>query len=390
MRRMSTDVPAPIDPTALEDLRARIRRELDAGLTPAAQFAVARRGEILLAESFGDATASTRFNVFSCTKALIAGVVWQLIGEGRLSPDTRVGDVVPRVGSEGRDAAAMAAVTLEQVLTHTGGFPYAPLGPPRWATREGRLDAMSRWRLSWEPGTRFEYHATSTHWVAAEMVETVEGADYREVVRRRILEPLGLTGLVLGVPPAEQGDVAELVPVGEPPSEEALVELFGTADVPLLREVTPEALLAFNDPEVRAVGVPGGGALSTAVDLALYYQALLSDPDGLWDPAVLADGTGHVRNRLPNPMTGESASRTLGLVVAGDDGKAFLRGMGHNTSPGAFGHNGAAGQVAWADPATGISFVYLTSGVDRDYLREARRIVGISSRGGALVPPAAS
>lgn len=381
--RVAPDVRHPLDPTALDDLRARIRREVDEGLTPAAQFAVARDGEVLLTESFGRATASTRFNVFSCTKALIAGVVWQLIGEGHLSPDTRVGDVVPRFGSEGRDADAMAAITLEQLLTHTGGFPFAPLGPPRWSTREGRLDAMARWRLSWEPGTRFEYHATSAHWVAAEMVETVEGVDYREVVRRRILDPLGLTDLALGVPPAQQGDVAELVPVGEPPSTEALVEVFGTADLPL-GEVTPDVLLAFNDPEVRAVGVPGGGALSTAADLARYYQALLHDPGGLWDPAVLADGTGHVRNRLPNPMTGEPASRTLGLVIAGDDGRAFLRGMGHRTSPRAFGHNGAAGQIAWADPATGVSFVYLTAGVDRDFLREARRIVGIATRGGAL------
>ncbi|MFZ4517282.1 MAG: serine hydrolase domain-containing protein [Microthrixaceae bacterium] len=376
---------APIDPAALDDLRARIRREVDEGLTPAAQFAVARGGEVLVAESFGSATDSTRFNVFSCTKALICGVVWQLIGEGHLASGTRVGELVPRFGAEGRDAGAMAAITLEQVLTHTGGFPSAPLGPPRWATREGRLDAMSRWRLSWEPGTRFEYHATSAHWVAAEMIEVVEGADYRDVVRRRLLEPLGLEDLVLGVPADEQGDVAELVPVGEPPSAAALVEMFGTADLPL-GEVTPDVLLAFNDPEVRAVGVPGGGALSTAADLARYYQALLANPGGLWDPAVLADGTGHVRNRLPNPMTGEPASRTLGLVVAGDDGKGFLRGMGHRTSPRAFGHNGAAGQIAWADPATGVSFVYLTAGVDRDFLREGRRIVGISSRGGALVP----
>ena len=45
-----------------------------------------------------------------------------------------------------------------------------------------------------------------------------------------------------------------------------------------MTEVTPEALVSFNQPEVRAVGVPGGGGVSTAADLALYYQALLHDP----------------------------------------------------------------------------------------------------------------
>ena len=40
-------------------------------------------------------------------------------------------------------------------------------------------------------------------------------------------------------------------------------------------------------------------------------------------------------------------------VTAGDDGLAPMRGFGHTNSSGAFGHNGAFGQIAWADPATG-------------------------------------
>ena len=41
--------------------------------------------------------------------------------------------------------------------------------------------------------------------------------------------------------------------------------------------------------------------ITTAADLALWYQALLHDPKGLWDPAALADATGHVRVHLPRP-----------------------------------------------------------------------------------------
>ena len=44
-----------------------------------------------------------------------------------------------------------------------------------------------------------------------------------------------------------------------------------------------------------------------------------------------------------------------------------------------FGHGGAGGQIAWADPATGLSFAYLTNGHDRDLLREGRRIIALSS-----------
>ena len=104
----------------------------------------------------------------------------------------------------------------------------------------------------------------------------------------------------------------------------------------------------------------------------------------LWDPAWLADGTGNVRNTFPDPVLGYRAMRTLGLVVAGDDGQAFMRGKGHTVSPRTFGHNGAGGQIAWADPVTGLSFVYLTNGIDRDFLRESRRTSGLASRAGLL------
>jgi CubicO group peptidase (beta-lactamase class C family) len=375
-----------LDPTALQELRDRVRREVDDGLAPAAQFALARDGELLAFESFGTASDTTRFSLFSCTKAWIAATVWQLIGEGLLSPDTRVVELLPSFGSAGSSADAVGRLTLEHVLTHTGGFPYAPLGPPTWSDRDDRLRAMERWRLSWEPGERFEYHATSAHWVAAEMIETVTGRDYRAVVRERITEPLALPAFLLGLGAEDAGDVAELVSVGELPGEAELIELFGTADLPL-GEVTPDVLLAFNDPAHRTVGIPGGGGLGTAADLALLYQALLHDPHGMWDPQVLVDGTQHVRCTHPVPLTGIASNRTLGLVVAGDDGMTSLRGMGHGVSSRAFGHNGAAGQIAWADPVSGLSFGFTISGVDRNFLREARRTAGIASRAAATATP---
>ena len=45
----------------------------------------------------------------------------------------------------------------------------------------------------------------------------------------------------------------------------------------------------------------------------------------------------------------------------------------------AFGHNGAGGQIAWADPVTGLSFCYLTNGLDRHLLRESRRTTALGS-----------
>ena len=160
-------------------------------------------------------------------------------------------------------------------MLHTSGFPRAPFAPLDWDDRERRLARFSKWRCNWEPGTRYEYHPTSAHWVLAEIIERCTGADFRTFIRERILDPLGLAGLQIGVPTAQQGDINDLVLTGEPATPDELEAAIGVRELPLT-EVTPDALMSFNQPEVRAVGVPGGGGVSTAADLALYYQALLA------------------------------------------------------------------------------------------------------------------
>src|SRR5207244_3602781 len=124
---------------------------------------------------------------------------------------------------------------------------------------------------------------------------------------------------------------------------------------------------------------PGAGAVSTADDVALLYQALLHDPKGLWDPDVLADATSRVRFDHLDPWTGVPANRTLGVGVAGDDGKAVLRAFGTATGPRAFGASGLGGQVAWADPDSGLSFCFLTNGLDQDPVAAFKRSAAIAT-----------
>ncbi|MDQ1385166.1 MAG: hypothetical protein QOG65_2545 [Actinomycetota bacterium] len=305
--------------------------------------------------------------------------MWILIGEGSLDVSRTVSSLIPEFAANGKDA-----ITVEQVMLHTSGFPRAPFGSLEWDDRERRLARFSNWRCNWEPGTRYEYHPTSAHWVLAEIIERLTGGDFRSFIRERILDPLGLQGLQVGVPIAQQGDINDLVLTGKPTPPDELEAAIGIRELPLT-DVTPDALMSFNQPDVRAVGVPGAGGVSTAADLALYYQALLADPTGIWKPEVLADATANVRNHMPDWM-GTPANRSLGLIIAGDDGKAGARGMGHTVSPRAFGHNGAGGQIAWADPATGLSFGYVTNGLDQDELRQWRRTTGIASRAANCIP----
>ena len=368
-----------IDAGRLDELRARVRREIDSGLLPSCQYALARDGQLAAFETLGDAGPDTRYVIFSATKAFVASAAWLLIADGSLDIERRVAEYIPEFATNGKDV-----VTVEQVMLHTSGFPRAPLGPPAWADRDRRLEAFSRWRLNWEPGTAHEYHPTSAHWVLAELIERTSGRDYRDFVHERVTGALGLPR-VLGIAPDDQDGIAELELSGEPATAEELQEIFGVPELPVT-EVTDAALLSFNEPEVRAVGVPGGGGVATAATVALFYQALLHDPNRLWDPEVLADATGRVRNNLPDPLLGVTANRALGVVVAGDDGKANRRGFGHTQSPRTFGHNGAGGQIAWADPDSGLSFCYVTNGRDLNPIREGRRGIGLSSRAAVCAP----
>lgn len=363
-----------IDPARVDRLLDRVRREVDAGLSPAVQVAVGYQGEIVAEATYG-APGDARFLGFSATKALVAAAVWRLLDDGSVSLSDTAASFIPEFGTNGKDV-----VTVEHLLTHTGGFPWAPLGPNRWATHEGRREAFAKWRLTMEVGSAFLYHPTAGHWVLGEIISTVTGLDHTDAIEQLVTAPLGLPRL-LGIGLDDQAGILDAVGVGAPPTPEEMEEAFGfKVDIAALipPDVALNALLTLNDPDARVVGVPGGGGIFRARDLALLYQGFLHDPAGLWSPEVLREGTQHARLQLPD-MWGVPASRTLGLVVAGEDGLGHRRGFGRIASTRAFGHRGAGGQLAFADPASGLSVGYLTAGMDQHMIRQERRDTAIAS-----------
>jgi CubicO group peptidase (beta-lactamase class C family) len=371
-----------IDAAALDALIRRCHREVDEGVLPSCQLAVAAGDRLVAYETIGDAAVDSRYTMFSCTKAVVIGAFWLLLGDGSISLDQRVAELIPEFGSNGKDV-----VTVRQLVLHESGFPLAPLNLVPSPSREERVARFATWRLNWEPGTRFEYHPTSAHWVIAELIERLSGVEYRDFIRQRLLGPLGLSRLALGVAVDEQADINDLEARGEPPTSAELEAALGIAGIDLETmqgEVTESALLAFNRPDIRALGVPGGGGVSTAADMALYYQALLHNPDGLWDTGVLAAGSREVHGRLPDPLMHVPSNRGLGLVIAGEPPNSAYRGFGYTVSPRSFGHGGAGGQIAFADPDSDISFCYLTNGLDANVLRLNRRGASIASKVGPL------
>ena len=367
------DAMAPIQtaaerPTDLQQqidaIVAQAKRDIDKGWLPSCQLAVARDGALLAFETLGDATNDTRYCIFSATKPIVASAIWMLIADGLLDVSLPVAHYVPEFAGEGK-----GAVTVEQVMLHTCGFPNAPMRPQEGVDPTARLARLATWRLDWEPGTQFAYHAVSAHWVLVELIERLGNMDYRDFLYERVCQPLGLPRL-LGIPAGQQPGIAPLTWIGEGSGT------IGAGDLSFM----------WDGPEMVAIGAPGAGGIATAAELAMFYQALLHNPGKLWDPDVLEDAKTNIRCTLPDPRMGIAVNRTLGLVVAGDDGMHTMRygAFAEANSPRAFGHAGAHVQVAWADPDTGVSFVYLTNGLDTNTVKEGVRGLRLSNLAAGL------
>jgi CubicO group peptidase (beta-lactamase class C family) len=376
-----------LNPDKVQALFDRAERDIKEGVLPACQIAIAREGRIGAMGTFGravqggtekPATDETFFDIMSCTKAITSSAAWILIQEGKLHPQDTVAKYIPEFANNGKEA-----VTLEHLLTHTSAIPTAPGAQKEWGDKQRRLARFAQWRLEHPAGEKFTYHIAANFWPVAEIIERISGQDYRDFVRTRIAEPLGVPDLRVGLPKSLHARMADIKWMGEPATAEEYVKLGVTPPRVAMSSINESMILEFNEPEVREAGSPAGGGITTAGDLALFYQGLLNDsqsPSGkIWKRDMLADAFTIRNPTFKDPQRGFVANRTLGIVLAGDDGKANLRGFGRTNSPASFGHPGFGGQLGWADPATGISFAYLTNGFDRNDLREGRRSVALCS-----------
>lgn len=373
-----------IDLEKLAALDHRAGREVRDGLLPAAQIAVARHGKVVWQKSYGTATDDSLCSIFSATKGVISAATWLLLQDGKLALDERVADIIEEFGSNDK-----GEITILQLLTHTAGFPGAPFRPLDWNDKAKRLERFAQWRLSWEPGSRFEYHPTATMWVLAEIIERRSGQDFRQFIRERIMQPLNLPEFIVGLPLEAAATVGRRVLPCEHSGDALTSEDYQRMGMPEppVTEVTEQAILAFNRDDVRAVGVPGGGGICGAAELALFYQALLHgglNGEVLWQPQTMQLVRQVHSGELKDPIFKKLANRGLGIIIAGGDDRSF-RGFGKTNSPETFGHNGAGGQLAWVDPATGLSLGYVTSGHDRNPIRQGRRGVALSSIAAGLL-----
>ncbi|HJU18112.1 MAG TPA: serine hydrolase domain-containing protein [Stellaceae bacterium] len=326
----------------LQQLDRLIRGHIEEGRYPGAQIALARHGKLALFRSYGNArtephapaTDDTLFLLFSQTKVLTSCAVWTLIEEGRLSLMDRIADHLPEFAARGK-----GEITVHQVMTHQGGFPSGDVSPASWTDHTRMRAEVCDFSLDWTPGTRLQYHPRAAHLTQAMIIEAVTGEDYRAVIRDRVLAPLGLgSDVFVGVPAELQGRCADTY--GPEPRD--------------------------NSAAFKAAGLPSGGGYATARGIAAFYQMLLGKGRlgdvRLLSPRLVAYVTrNHTGERGDDAMTGIPMHRGLGPHVRGDSER--IRGLGTLAAPETFGHGGAGTSYSWADPTSGVSFSYLTNGV---------------------------
>ncbi|WCN83334.1 serine hydrolase domain-containing protein [Micromonospora sp. LH3U1] len=293
--------------------------------------------------------------VFSCTKGILAICAYLLVQQGRLDLDAPVTRYWPEFGQHGK-----GDIPVRWLLTHQAGLPALdrPLTLDEVLAWDPVIKAIEAQAPLWQPGTAHGYHSMTYGWLIGEVIRRITGQLPGEFFRDTVADPLGLHTW-LGLPAAESDTVAwNLAP---PPDADPFVDPVAERGITMggafAFPADSEGLVSFNDPAIRAAGVPGAGAVSTAEGLARLYAACVSDIQGgpllaaaSVDDAVVVRSRGQQRHGPPD--TGQRWGS--GFLLHSPPARPLL---GERS----FGHDGAGGNLAFADAQHEVGFGYVVN-----------------------------
>jgi CubicO group peptidase (beta-lactamase class C family) len=183
-------------PTLQEDID-RMMQAYD-GCVPGASLLVLRDGAPLLRRGYGyadlehdvRATPATNYRLASVSKQFTAAAVLLLAQDGALSLDDPVRRWLPEL------PPATRAVTLRQLLTHTGGLvDYEDLMPADMPGQLSDADVLALLaradRTLFAPGTAYRY-SNSGYVLLGLVVERASGQGLAAFLQQRIFTPLGM------------------------------------------------------------------------------------------------------------------------------------------------------------------------------------------------------
>jgi CubicO group peptidase (beta-lactamase class C family) len=328
-----------------------------------------------------DATLGRRWQedtiapVFSSTKGVTATCVNLLIERGELDPDATVASYWPEFAANGKDA-----ITLRHVLSHQAGL--AVIDADGLTLAECLawfpvVDAIARQAPVWEPGTAHGYHMRSFGWILGEVVRRVTGRTLGAWFGDEVARPLDLD-FWIGLPADLEPRVARLVP---PKGDmRAFFDALGD-DVLLGRATTgPAGHFAYDDMwntrALHACELPSSNGIGEARSLARLYASLIGD-------VAPMGAHGSASRAATRTLAPETVVRATEVQARGPD-KVILTetafGLGYMLPPSlnararstAFGHAGAGGSLAFADPRAGFAFAYAMNDLRFDLTGDPR------------------
>jgi CubicO group peptidase (beta-lactamase class C family) len=310
--------------------------------------------------------ADTLVLIWSATKGLGSACVLHVLQEDRIGIDRCVAEFWPEFAQAGKEK-----ITLSQLLSHQAGL----------CALDSRVDildygavirALEAQKPLWLPGTAHGYHARTFGFLLDELVRRIAGKTLSQYWREVFAQPLELD-LWIGLPEEENARVATVYAAksGRPPEPKQFYSDLTTPGTLARKTFTSpyglNSVSGMNTPAIRAQPIVSFGGIGSAPALAKFYCMLANDGklDGLtffseetiaWMSNTLAEGIDRVF-QIPTAFS-------AGFMK---DPRNSTRRM-FGTSPNAFGHPGAGGSHAFADPENRISFAYVMNQMEQSLL----------------------
>ncbi len=316
---------------------------------------------------------NTRSLVWSTTKGVPATCVHMLVSEGLIDFEEPVASYWPEFAQNGKEK-----ITVRQLLSHQAGL-YQVRGlierPSDILHWDSMVSALEKSKALHEPGEANGYHAFNIGWLLGALIEKVSGMPFKEFLKTRLQEPLGLNGLVIG---AEDHELANIADVKGMPSHFSKSRIKGRYSVPsyvppgplrrmVSRGITPKRMWSYlGDPEFYKASIPAINGTFDARSLAKMYSMIANR--GEFDGKRYIDETvieqiARVQTKRMDKVTVYPLHWRLGYHRA----DAITE-----KHPEAFGHFGFGGAGGWANPEQGLSFGLVHNGNPMTVLGQTR------------------
>jgi CubicO group peptidase (beta-lactamase class C family) len=296
--------------------------------------------------------SDTLFPSFSTTKGVAALALHILADRGIIDYSAPVAKYWPEFAANGK-----GGITVAQAMSHQSGLHAAPPNDVSldW---ERALDFIANGVPAWEPGTATGYHALTYAWVVGGIVQGASGRHIKDVIQEDIARPLGVEGeMYVGIPDGVEDRLAWLQnPEPLTPEQAARSPMAALPeDHDFFKAMPRTGGLNFNDMEVRKACIPSANGHFSARALAKMYAALAHGGEIEGIRLVSPE-----RVKLMSTIQVDTPDRVIFMPIRKSIG--FFNGgktMGMHGATGpretAFGHPGAGGSIAFADPEVKLS-----------------------------------